>query len=415
MLSRKELSKLKTTELKKICKSQGCKDYKHLSKKELVKHCADCPRIKTKKTKKQVLKGVAKFNKIDGPVSFTAVTLPNQNNKLVLLFGDQHDLPQGTCNGCSMNRRCTTLFNWLMEYFESVTVCTDLFLEFSTVFENVKYADMIYRHQLKVGGDLLINQILSRFGDCIRNDEKCQEQWGNMRVHMTDARDTSGLYEFFTTFKEINEEYELTNKDLDNMKNIIYTVLRYYIGAQNILLPGSNKEVGTTEQELEYLNTMLKRHFGQYSPNFKIKHIANTRRRFQKQLDGIDDENMRNKIIDYIVENINSLHDQTQTVDDLGSYMALVMDIYLLPRLFKQSLDDSQISIIYAGDEHIERYAYFLTGHIEDSKVLVNHSYELDVKCIKLSKQEQKRLSDHIYKKIKPHECSRKKRELFKS
>lgn len=352
--------------------------------------------------KRNIDYNLAKYSKINGPVSFAAV---QYGDKFVLLFGDFHTYPIGTCAKCHNNNDCVGLLKWLIELFKSSDACIDMFFE---------------EPLFNLGGTsnrereaLLINQISNAFADCFKDDNECLK-YGNVRMHFSDIRRQTGLMRFKTKgsmfqYKALHEigryDHPLSFIKELSEQNTIYNTLMYYIGKMD-------------RSELDYLSKVM----------LKSDSI-DVRGRIKKQLDGIEDRSLRNHIVEFFSNRIKDKNEVVLMVMALlpqtknyyafrGSIISMIaelMNLYAMARFFKTSLDDSNTVVFYAGDGHIDAYIDFFKT-LKNTKVLIRHkARSIGRKCIKFSRKERELLSEYLYDRVEtPTPCSRRRRVLDK-
>ena len=146
--------------------------------------------------------------------------------------------------------------------------------------------------------------------------------------------------------------------------------------------------------------------------------LFDIRKRIKKQLDGITDVSIKKSIIECATDRLNTLNTKIKYhigllqedkaglyyYDDIAMlivYMnTVVMDVYLLARLFKDSMKDSHVVVIYAGNYHIKSgYVKFIEDYMKPIRLISKPktlSGGKSNKCVHLSQHDNTILSEYI-------------------
>lgn len=340
----------------------------------------------------QQQRGLVIPNIIDGPVSMYVYHL---KKKLVILFGDSHTQPKYMCS--DWGPPATKFPDFLQKLFLESRFCVDFFFE-------TKYIPKESTAKpFKSTEDIMINDVRNQFQDCLTSvsKDKCQK-YGNVRMHYVDIRhhdlpqeQVNAYYLYPSVYKSLrwfwntNFKKKLSqrevymfheiNKSLNAKETV--SVIKYIIGLTNVK---PNVSV-FARKDIETMRRLLDKQLNVLPVNLKKK----IQHAFAKDLD----ENI-SYLLNIAKSSFNSMAmSQYAHKLDISSVNVILfaripiilMDTYLMARLFKLSLKDGKLAIIYAGAEHIENYSNFLNNNLNGSiEVFKKPMSMFRVKCIKI-------------------------------
>ena len=334
--------------------------------------------------------GNIQVTEINGPVSFYAYYLQT-SQKLILLFGDVHSLPAGTCVSCDTKLTCVGIIEWLTKLFD-IPVCIDFFLE-------QDFPDSRFVEKSK---ELLIAKVKQTF---LKSDVS---KFGNVRIHHSDIRSKKDF--LLETMEWIGV---LIRKKRNTKEDFILLQIVANMHTKSTILQATLYLIG--EYQPPNKRKWASELFPYYKSN-KSNKLFNVRKRIKKQLDGIGDTAIKQSIVEYATSRLNTLNTDLKKEIELiaederkqKSYgkvnkiiihmNTIVMDVYLLARLFKDSMKDSHVVVIYAGDYHIKTYVEFLEDYMKPIKLISKPRPSIisNKKCIHMSQDDNDILSEYI-------------------
>jgi hypothetical protein len=338
--------------------------------------------------------------KINGPVSFYAYHLQvGSINKLILLFGDIHNFPKYTCRPCEKD--CHTVIDFLKDTFKNTKVCTDFFMER----RYYRRGDSQYVHN----PTLLISEIEHEFLYCFNSSKKDCEKFGNVRMHYADTRLDGAFLMIRHIFREIFPEYTELKPDFEVEK--CETFIKHF--KENI-----GKFKPRFKEIFMYILGLIDE-----SPSFsdpKTKDYVNFQRdKIQKQRNALSPEikkeakqmiiNLYMRFVEKVFgywdywdrwDYINCLKDLSCTKNILIGLSTILMDVYLLLRMLRKDLNDSNIVIVYAGKFHIEQYSKILDDFPNIRNITRQHKESIyktdfivyDEKCVEIPEKARKEI-----------------------
>lgn len=351
----------------------------------------------------------------------------NVFGKNIYLISDfDHTETEGECKTCTSQNNCQLLHNWLDNRFRNTKVKIDFFLEQDFV-EKELTIPKDYNYDPDDNDDVLIDRIRAYFRKCLASDKtECSKKYPNTRIHYADMR----------SFLDYNDDGEMRKSQSVIVK--IWDLLPYsfidgmdsndfrdFFALLEIISDGKwIKNYMINLPMTPNLEDLLPK-FGIYQKFVdswdNIEYIAQNR--IRKNLLEVD-ENIRKKILEfynqklsYYFKNIDAMIIQVKKIKNIISnknsakhifenmfldvnqkqlnstfhlifepliqIASMQMDLYLLARMFKNSLNDGKEVYVFAGDKHIQNYKEFII------KTLGNKNYsmstKLEYRCIDIS------------------------------
>lgn len=312
---------------------------------------------------------------ISGPVSYSKYKIDDKN---IFMFGDVHYSKYYRCKEKSIT--IPKLINNLAKKYNNKYI--DFFLEapYSNIDSNYKSSFIqSYKTQLLTKtGFVEVQKYYEKYGCFTKNRKLCEYKFPNIRFHAADFR-----------FSHCNE-----NINMNNFIQILYVILEMvYKGIDSKIVKKFIPIIKNFDTiDKLYKNILKILQCEKIKTQFnKIDKIYSTKidRFMKKQL-----LELKNKYKSDYNKNIKSVYDflykkpyNTFTFDlhirkliEIYVEMnAIIMDTYLLARLFKPYTKNI---FIYAGDTHILRYQTFF------EKILKNNPIDLgkqiSYRCIKI-------------------------------
>ena len=294
--------------------------------------------------------------KLDGAVSIYIFKVKtNAVERLILLIGDRHSLPKYTCE-----EKAGKLDDFLEQTFKNSKNCIDFFIE----------AQFLEKKGIPFFPSTpgLMSDLIRKYHRCLKHMKGSCEEIGNVRMHYTDLR--------VVNIKGIDKEH--ISYFLFPM---VFTEIRRVLKDpfDKVAL---NKLINALDEDriIENLRYILgygdkPKDFGKYPMVFrKIMNIQ--RERTSKQLQSLPialRKKIKTHIDEIMLDDVIKPYEEMKTCTAEESveicniivwdFMFLcnrtLVDIYLLARLLKPTLSDSNIAIVYMGGIHCETYAKF--------------------------------------------------------
>jgi hypothetical protein len=292
--------------------------------------------------------------------------------RLFLLASDLHlnlDNKQ-QCVPCQ-KPDCMSFEDWIVDFGNVTNVLTDVFIE--TNLQDINDQQLkgmnIETQELP---DLPIVKLQTRFEKCIKKDKEECKKFGNMRIHATDPR------------VSIN----------DDVTEIFYTKIQRYMKGKkydSLNLPSARI---LTNIYKKYVDEILDGKWNEFFPTMKInKQFHSLPKILQKKFKLFFEKYAYDTMVIFR-ENYRLVRFLPHTINSaLATGLWNLMDIYLLSRVFKPSLE-TKIVIIYAGHAHIELYEAFLKSQMK-GKVLFR---QIGNQCLHLNEENWNIFYDKVHK-----------------
>lgn len=325
-------------------------------------------------------------NFLTGPTSISYH--PNVYGRNFYIFGDTHESFGGSCSKKSKN-----LINFLNEAFENTKVKIDFFIEAAYQISSV-HLEVIPRDELMKFAVGYLSSVIYNFAHCLTPDKTiCNKEYNNLvRFHYIDIRQKyledqqdGPLFSFFWL---LNRNYQNYILGPDTLRDMLLDYLKMNT------FDWAEKYVRNNPNFVE--DDFMEAHELREKPGVN---------RIIKQLDGISDKKIKNKIWQYFndkseellkryeslynnmnfqeLDNINNLTDELQKNFEhikmiITTVEVLIMDIYLLGRIFKDSLSDSDEVWIYVGAHHAANIKKFIVEYLKIPKHYYTSKYPAD-------------------------------------
>lgn len=333
-------------------------------------------------------------------------------DKIIMIFGDIHVPPS------SRSRKGEWFWDFLKRLFRDSKVCVDFFAEHGYYSKyNSKKQKMDIPKQAK-----LFYEIEKIFGDCFVSKPSCKD-FGNVRMHYADirwidAKEVLISVLFPSTCKVLRKISAIS--DPERRRKYL---LRFY-SEINLMeaFPVIDYIIG--------LNKSLPKRAWKYCPaayNF----IEEQHALIAKQLNGLDVK-IKNKLLKFFSKASSIFEIEKELTNRLPknyffvrdgkvvvngedfipvkiALAAIIMDAYLLSRVLKESIADSKIAVIFAGDIHAERYVKFFESLKENQVLFLSKRNPKRGQNFKIPKTLNSRLNS-IINTYPPHKCWTKKR-----
>lgn len=329
---------------------------------------------------------------ISGPVSMYYL---KKNKKRIYLFGDEHYSTDGVCKDKSIN-----IIDFLDNIFNNYKNnnnqnvnnknTIDFYLEsqYSDLEKYTKEKKLSFLNNIKykVFGDLshsyllrIINYFKSK-GCFMKKEKVCRNNYPNVNFHSADFRRSikckyTKMMEDYTNnifllLISVNYGAHINNFTSKLIKFDKYEKVRKYI-IQSLKCKTIKTQLKKCDKKFQSLiNKYIKTQFKNYDLVYKniyneninaiIKGIKNKKKMFS-----ISEMSFSIQSILGMVINMNSI----------------VMDIYLLSKMFKE---DKNLIFIYAGNAHIQNYVNFLEKYMNFK--LVSGGVAHTKRCIDVKK-----------------------------
>ncbi len=279
---------------------------------------------------------------LKGPVSLTEM-YDERTGKHIYLFGDEH-IKKSTCKSTNSSAIIDlhTLIDQLVNKNKDKQF--DIFLEYS------------YSKNDKKGNytDSYMKDLFNYFENCLKIDKNACK-YKNARLHYSDIRYESV---YMKTLGLIGAHFLYTSKDeIDIFKSLVedqVSILKKYsdkdISLKNAIKHSkASKELSLVSDKL--FQTIIKQHIDKYSASISLTNMYTNMEK-------------NNKILLFIA--------------------ALTTDVYLMSRMFKDSLNTKNI-IVYMGYFHIENYIDILKDMGFKTIHRRTSEYDGNMQCIDIS------------------------------
>lgn len=331
---------------------------------------------------------------ISGPVSMYYL---KKNKKRIYLFGDEHYSTDGTCNKNSVD-----IIDFLDKIFKNNNNNNknqnkqnqknkiDFYLEsqYSDLEKYTKEKKMSFLNNIKykVFGDLSHSYLLKiinyyKLKGCFMKKEKvCRNNYPNVNFHSADFR------------RSVKCKYTKMMEDYTN--NIFFLLISLNYGSQINNFVSKLIKFDKYEKVKKYIilslkcntiKTQLKKCDNKFQSLIN-KYIKTKFKNYDLVYKNIYNENI-NAIIKGIKNkkkmfSISEMSFSIQSI--LGmviSMNSIVMDIYLLSKMFKE---DKNLIFVYAGNAHIKNYVEFLQKYMKFK--LISGGVAHTKRCIEVKK-----------------------------
>lgn len=338
---------------------------------------------------KNIVNSIYKYNKVDYVYNLYSLThLHSDKYKMdIYLFGDYHNITGNKCKGKENKLNVDQFIINQIEHPNNQNKIIDIFIEIDPQTKDTsidKYNKITY-----------MTKLAQKLGKCIEyNKKECK--YKNIRAHYTDIRTPFTIYSMIQDIYYFLKWININNNEQLNMcKQKIFNFFNFLKNKNNIIF-------------LYDINSNI-------DSNIKLWKLLKYTK-IQKQLDNIQDENIKENIINFFnnkyvnnknfekyynfsnyknmlnsIEEFYKLLEEKNTLDNnyfntkyetyrkifnsiYASFIVLFsfyIDIYLISRLFRYyNVKETQTSnikyqkrseniIIYTGDAHIETYVNF--------------------------------------------------------
>lgn len=326
------------------------------------------------------------YQNISGPVFYKSYKICDKN---VFMFGDFHFSLQYKCeknkNSLELNELIVNLSNTHSDKM------IDFYMEvpyhlIENDGENVEklqkyvknYLSFYVKHNLTNTNLLKIAYFFEKHGCFTKNRKRCEKKYPNIRFHSSDFRDSKCNKNFILLYNFINNlNYDIvegnkinSKKYLEYLKKVdtINKILNFAKDSlkckkmknqfNKIDKKYSNKILKMINDKLKYLQKTYKNNWKECMDSIKL-FLKN-----KKKYDGASTSLMLGKMEDIITP-----------------IEALIMDAYLLARIFKNY---SKNIFIYAGNAHINTYVNLFEKYLKvepDDIGILNK-----LRCVKIKK-----------------------------
>jgi hypothetical protein len=330
---------------------------------------------------------------ISGPVSMYYL---KKNKKRIYLFGDEHYSTDGVCN-----KKSVDIIYFLDKIFKNKEINKqnnnknnknkiDFYLEsqYSDLEKYTKEKKMSFLNNIKykVFGDLSHSYLLKiinyyKLKGCFMKKEKvCRNNYPNVNFHSADFR------------RSVKCKYTKMMEDYTN--NIFFLLISLNYGSQINNFVSKLIKFDKYEKVKKYIILSLKCNTIKTQLkkcDNKFQSLINKYIKTQFKNYDLVYKNIYNENINAIIKGIKnkkkmfSISEMSFSIQSiLGmviSMNSIVMDIYLLSKMFKE---DKNLIFVYAGNAHIKNYVEFLQKYMNFK--LISGGVARTKRCIEVKK-----------------------------